>query len=401
MFPSIHRRAARRAAVVALFTTIVLAPATGPALSAAEDPPIAFDRDTAMWLVTLPLGCIDKLHAPPRSRGYVYESSFALKPGFDKTRAFYGCFDWHSAVNSTWTMVRILKSHPDLPVARLVREKLSEHLTADAIKGEVAFFSEEGNRAFERPYGWAWVLRLYAELQSWPDPDAKKWSANLEPLARLLLDRTMPYLKTLAAPMRIGTHQNTAYALKLLNEYARATADETLQAAVGERARKFYFPDYGCAPNVEVSGSDFFSPCLLEAAIMGDVMPPAEFARWLDRFLPAPDTPAFKTLTVVDLQMPGTAEELKKADMLGAKAHLVGLGVSRARAFEDIAATLPPSDPRVAIYRKAATSLAQISIKSMYDASYEGTHWIGTYIVDYLVSQGRHTVPVTTSSKPR
>ena len=124
-------------------------------------------------------------------------------------------------------------------------------------------------------------------------------------------------------------------------------------------------------------------------------------ARWLDRFLPAPDTPAFKTLTVVDLQMPGTAEELKKADMLGAKAHLVGLGVSRARAFEDIAATLPPSDPRVAIYRKAATSLAQISIKSMYDASYEGTHWIGTYIVDYLVSQGRHTVPVTTSSKPR
>ena len=87
--------------------------------------------------------------------------------------------------------------------------------------------------------------------------------------------------------------------------------------------------------------------------------------------------------------------------MLGAKAHLVGLGVSRARAFEDIAAELPPSDPRVAIYRKAATSLAQLSIKSMYDASYEGTHWIGTYIVDYLVSQSRRPVAVTTSSKPR
>ena len=36
-----------------------------------------------------------------------------------------------------------------------------------------------------------------------------------------------------------------------------------------------------------------------------------------------------------------------------------------------------------------ATTLAQISIKSMYDASYEGTHWIATYIVDYLVSQQR------------
>jgi hypothetical protein len=28
-----------------------------------------------------------------------------------------------------------------------------------------------------------------------------------------------------------------------------------------------------------------------------------------------------------------------------------------------------------------------VSIKSMYDASYEGTHWIATYIVDYLISQ--------------
>ena len=134
---------------------------------------------------------------------------------------------------------------------------------------------------------------------------------------------------------------------------------------------------------------------------MGDVMPPAEFARWLDHFLPGPETPAFKTLTVVDLQMPGTADELKKADMLGAKAHLVGLGVSRARAFEDIASTLPPADPRVTIYRKAAVSLAQQSIKSMYDASYEGTHWIATYIVDYLVSQGRRPVAMTTSSSPR
>ena len=91
------------------------------------------------------------------------------------------------------------------------------------------------------------------------------------------------------------------------------------------------------------------------------------------------------------MEMPGTAEELKKADMLGAKAHLVGLGVSRARAFEDIADTLPPSDPRVAIYRRAGASLAQISITSMYDASYEGTHWIATYIVDYLMSQQRRT----------
>src|SRR6185295_2441417 len=150
--------------------------------------------------------------------------------------------------------------------------------------------------------------------------------------------------------------------------------------------RKFFLTDFGCAPNVELSGADFFSPCLVEAALVGDILPPAEFAGWLDRFMPSPDTPAFRSLLTVNMDMPGTAEELKKADMLGAKAHLVGLGVSRARAFEDIALTLPKTDPRVAIYRRAATSLAQISIKAMYDASYEGTHWIATYIVDFLVS---------------
>ncbi|HYU80373.1 MAG TPA: DUF2891 family protein, partial [Vicinamibacterales bacterium] len=187
-------------------------------------------------------------------------------------------------------------------------------------------------------------------------------------------------------------------ALKLLNEYARAVGDKELEAAVTERARKFFANDYGCAPNVEVSGSDFFSPCLVEAAIMGDITPPAPFASWLDKFMPAPSTPAFQSLTIVNMEMPGTAEELKKADMLGAKAHLVGLGVSRARAMEDIAAALPDSDPRVAIYHKAATSLANISIKAMYDASYEGTHWIATYIVDYLVS-GQRPSQSTSSSK--
>jgi hypothetical protein len=379
------------------FALCVLLSTTLPATRASADPasePIAFTRDTAMWLATLPLGCIDKLQDPPRSRGYVYESTIALKPNFQKTRAFYGCFDWHSSVNSTWTLVKILRTYPDLAVARLIREKLNEHLSEGAIKGEVEFFKEEGNNSFERPYGWVWALRLQAELKSWDDADAKKWAAHLAPLTDLFLERTLPYLKTLAEPMRVGTHANTAYALKLLHQYGTLSHNQALTDLVIERGRKFFGTDFGCAPNVELSGADFFSPCLVEAALMGAIMPPAEFAAWLDHFMPAPGTPAFQSLLTVNMEMPGTPEELKKADMLGAKAHLVGLGVSRARAFEDIANTLPPADPRVSIYRQAGVALAQVSITSMYDASYEGTHWIATYIVDYLVSQrgGRSTV---------
>jgi hypothetical protein len=363
------------------------------ARTAGGDPVPKLDRDTAMWLVALPLACIDKLHEPPRGSGYLYQTTAVLRPDYLKTRAFYGCSDWHSAVNSMWTMVKILRAFPDLPVARLIREKLNDHLTAEAIKGEVAFFDQEGNKTFERPYGWAWLLRLHGEVHAWDDPDAKKWAANLEPLAKLFAERLVPYLKTLAAPMRVGTHANTAYTLKLLLEYARARSEKPLEEAVLDRARAFFAGDFGCAPNVEVSGSDFFSPCLTEAALMSEVLPQPEFVRWLDGFLPALDTPAFKSLGVVP-EMAGTVEELKKVDMVGAKSHLIGLSISRARALEAIAAALPPGDPRAAAYRTLAASLATRSVKAMYEAGYAGTHWIATYILDYLVSANP---PVPTS----
>jgi dienelactone hydrolase len=121
--------------------------------------------------------------------------------------------------------------------------------------------------------------RLYAELKDWNDRDARKWAAHLRPLASLFLERTMPYLRTLAEPMRVGTLANPAYALKLLHDQARLTNDAALASLVAERGRKFFADDYGCAPNVEVSGADFFSPCLVEAALVGAIMPRAHVTR--------------------------------------------------------------------------------------------------------------------------
>lgn len=340
-----------------------------------------------MWLVALPLACVDKLHEPPRSRGYLHESTVILRPDFAKTRAFYGCSDWHSAVNSTWMMVKVVRAFPDLSLARLVREKLNEHLAPGPIAGELAFFTEDQDRGFERPYGYSWLLRLYGELRAWDDPDARRWAANLQPLAKLMQDRLTPYLKSLAEPIRVGTHANTAFTLQLLLEYARATGERELEATVIERSRAFFGADAGCAPNVEVSGSDFLSPCLVEAALMAGVMPQAEFRAWLTAFLPAPTAPGFKALTTV-VEMRGTNADLEKSNMLGAKAHLIGLAVSRAKALEDIAAALPANDARVAEYRRIATRQGRGGMAAMYNADYVGTHWIGTYLVDYMVSAG-------------
>jgi hypothetical protein len=68
--------------------------------------------------------------------------------------------------------------------------------------------------------------------------------------------------------------------------------------------------------------------------------------------------------------------EFTRAGGLALAMLLFGIGAS----------AVPPADPRVAVYHSTATLLAQISIRAMYDASYEGTHWIATYIVDYLGS---------------
>ena len=344
------------------------------------------DRETAMWLVAQPIACVDRLHEAPRGTGYLYEIKATIRPDFARTRAFYGCSDWHSAVHSTWAMAKILKTFPDLSIAPLIREKLETHLVADAIKGEVAFFSEEGNRSFERPYGWVWLLRLHQELKWWQDPQAQRWASNLDPLVHLFLERLPPYLKGLAAPMRIGTHANTAFSLKLLLDFARANGDKELEASVVDRARAFYAADRGCAPGLEVSGSDFFSPCLLEAVLMSRVLPQPEFLKWLGAFLPAPDASTFGAYTTA-IEVPGTKQELTTHNLMGSKSHLIGLAITRAQALEELAAALPLNDPRALAYRRIADRQIRNGIDAMYAADYVGTHWLASFVLEYLSTQ--------------
>ena len=77
--------------------------------------------------------------------------------------AFYGSYDWHSAVHMHWLLVRVLATHPSLPEAGQIEQLLDEHLSPAAIEKELAFFHGPGGLTFERPYGWGWLLELQAE----------------------------------------------------------------------------------------------------------------------------------------------------------------------------------------------------------------------------------------------
>jgi len=116
--------------------------------------------------------------------------------------AFYGCFDWHSSVHGHWMLVRLLKSNPGHALAAESRSKLGVSLQSEKILAEVAYFQTKENRSFERMYGWAWLLRLVAELETWDDPQGRQWLESLRPLEREIVELTKWYWPRLSVPIR-------------------------------------------------------------------------------------------------------------------------------------------------------------------------------------------------------
>jgi hypothetical protein len=65
--------------------------------------------------------------------------------------AFYGSFDWHSAVHSHWCLVRLLRTQPQLENDSAVREALEQHLSAASLDAELRYLQTPGREGFERP----------------------------------------------------------------------------------------------------------------------------------------------------------------------------------------------------------------------------------------------------------
>jgi hypothetical protein len=372
------------------------------------------DLEMALTLVAMPLSCLDRPHAATNDRGaYLDTITATRRPAYEETRAFYGCWDWHSAVNSTWAMVRLNKEFPTLPVSGLVAEKLDAHLSERALAGELAFFEE--SQTFERPYGWAWLLFLYAELEGWDHPDAEAWTEHVEPLASLFSQRMVEWLPKLKRPSRTGVHSNTAFSLAMMLEASRALRDTELRDAITEAAIRLFGEDRRCPTAYEPWASDFLSPCLEEAALMADVLGAPEYVVWFDRFMPpvtsdefAPllspidpadvveevaeghDVPSLDSLAVDDATAAAERLVTEQRRVLASTSHLIGLALIRADAMNRIVSALPAGDPRIAVLRRLAVLHGSMGFDAMFDADYAGSHWIGTFALKYLLTeQGR------------
>src|SRR6202165_4838 len=261
--------------------------ALGPLLALAAPPPTpttSIDADAAARFAALALKCLHQEY--PHHISHTLGGEADVRAPRALTPAFYGCYDWHSAVHGHWLLVRLMRLFPAAPFAPQARAEVSRSLTAPNISAEVAYLRGEGRASFERPYGLAWLLQLVAELNEWDDPQAKEMVANLHPLEKVVLERLNNWLPKLSNPVRIGEHDQTAFALGLMLDYARETGDTKFADLLVSKARQFYFGDKDCPLAYEPSGEDFLSPCFGEADLMRRVLLSQEFARWLQTFLP-------------------------------------------------------------------------------------------------------------------
>ncbi len=331
--------------------------------------------DQAERFARFALDCVHREY-PNKISHVLTQDSHALPP-HQLHPAFYGCFDWHSAVHGHWLLVRLLRTQPDASYYAEATAAIDFNLTTDNILAEVAYFSLEERRELERPYGLAWVLKLATELRAWNDPRGAVWLDALAPLEAIAAERLRDWAGKLSYPVRAGTHSQSAFALVQMHGWALAVGDQDYVSFVEDRARAFYEQDRDCPIGYEPSGQDFLSPCLMEADLMRRIMDRQEFSSWLTVFLPGlPRT--------MDEQWLAPAALIDRSD--GDLVHLDGLNLSRAWNLDGIAAALPQSDPRAAALRESARLHRQAGLAGLSGEHYASSHWLASFAL-YSMSQ--------------
>ncbi len=281
---------------------------------------------------------------------------------------FFGSFDWHSCVHGWWTLASVARRFPRLPEAAEIERRLDETFTPEAVEAERAHLDRPSSRGFERPYGWAWLLKLSEELGRRDDAAGRRRAEVLRPLAEAFAARFRTFLPLCDHPVRSGAHLNTAFALRLALDYAEAAGDGALAELACGRLRLWHGEDRA-AQAWEPDGDSFLSPVLMEAAALRRALSPEGFRMWLAAFLPEAARGAPATLFT-------PARVSDRTD--GKIAHLDGLNLSRAWCWREVAAGLDAADPLRARALAAAEDHLAAGLPHV-TGDYMGEHWLASF----------------------
>ena len=327
-------------------------------------------------LVELPLHCVEQQY--PNKLNQTIGSDTDLLSPRTLHPTFYGCFDWHSAVHGYWSMVTLLRQFPTLDKADQIRAILQRNINAKNLQQELAYFEKDINKSFERTYGWAWLLKLAAEVQQWDDPLARELQAILSPLSNHIANKYITFLPKLVYPIRVGEHTNTAFGLAFAHDYAKAFAHHQLTELIEARAKAFYLNDENCPISWEPSGYDFLSPCLEEVDIMRRVLPDNAFLGWLAKFMPQL------------IPQPGQADFQLEVGLVGDRSdgklvHLDGANFSRAWVLYGLSRNYP----QLKDLQRVADQHVAYSYPNLIGDDYEGGHWLASFAILALNSRAK------------
>jgi len=329
--------------------------------------PLRLTQQEAVKLSVLPLQCIHQEY--PNKLSQVITGDEDLKPPHELHPCFYGCFDWHSSVHGHWSLVKMVKAFPDMPGNDSIKQILASQITKEKVLDEVAYFEPKHNKSYERTYGWAWLLKLSAELHTWDNPSAREMENNLQPLTALIVTSYSEYLPKLRYPIRVGTHTNTAFGLSFAIDYAHTVNDTAFMRLIIKRAKEFYQNDKNYPLWWEPGGYDFLSPALEEIDIMRKVLPKKEFKSWLKGFLPQ--------IMQKDFSL-AVGEVSDRTD--GHMVHLDGVNFSRAWCLYGLAKQYPEFGYLIPIANKHIN----YSLPNLVGDSYEGGHWLASFAINAL-----------------
>lgn len=319
-------------------------------------------------LARMPLKCVNTEY--PNKLGQTLGSPDDLATPKTLHPAFYGCFDWHSAVHGHWSLVYLVEKFPKLASRDSLIRLLETHISRENITMELEYFKRRLEKTYERTYGWAWVLKLQQALDNSREQRLKDLAVNLQPLTSFLCNAYVAFLPKLLYPLRVGTHTNTAFGLSFAWDYAVHSNNTVLQKVISESAFRFYNKDEDCPFKWEPSGNDFLSPCLEEINLMLRILPEKDFLKWLRKFAPV----LFNKIFEMPVAKVGDRED-------GLLVHLDGLNFSRAWAFYALAKKFPQ---QFAHLKPLAEKHFTTSFSKIFDGNYEGEHWLATFALHAL-----------------
>ncbi len=329
-----------------------------------EDAPTRPTLDAATAARYLAVGLDHVEREYPNHPGHLLSGPDDRSSPADLHPLFFGSYDWHSSVHMHWMLLRVADRFPDLAGVGALDASFARRITPAGVEVEVRYLDD--HPWFERPYGWAWLLTLAAELRRQSSP----FEPILAPLTARVRTACLDWLADVPHPQRSGTHGNSAFAAGLIHDAATAGDDPELAAAVAAAATRWYPLAQPPAPWLEPSSTDFLSPTLTLVDLQRRLLPPGRFGAWAVEHLTGVD-PLLRPVEVIDRDDPQLV-------------HLDGLNLSRATHLTRLAAALEPGSALAERVARAADEHAAAALPAVLHGTYVGSHWLPTFAVMVL-----------------